>query len=498
MKEAYNILLPLKDNDVRTRTVVMFTDGKPTHYGMTGEDFGGESDSGFSNIIASGCIRYAYNIKNEIGAPVFSVGLFANADKTDQIKTYMEYTSSDHTDKQAMPASTTDYIPFNTPNGDYCFIVSDNLPLDEIFSKIASQSGGSKTALSAASSNVDVVSSSFVLPSEVNADNVGDKIKIFIAKVNNDSTMAYNGDLRFYEERIKGQLGGDVNWTYQELDATGAIKPGVAPKLADAGISISLATVNGQPAIKVTGFDYSSCFCGPIYQSGWNPEGQSDADNLAHVDHYQGYKIIIMIPIKANQEAVGGPNVDTNAPGSGIYIKDGEQSALVPYVSPTVSLPYNFFITKKGLRPGESAKFKLERASLNPYYNDKGELPKGWSATSIPEESWMYVSTVFVTQPENASPSNNPIVKVRGLPSTSDTNGDYIYRISEEVWSWSYHRDAPQYTDKSKVDNPFTFENKKKEGIDQKVRHAESKATNVFNGSSTNNVVYDDSKGNVR
>ena len=328
---------------------------------------------------------------------------------------------------------------------------------------------------------MDIVSNSFVLPDDVDATTVSDKVKIFIAKVDNASTKANNGTLVFYEEYIKGHLPSD--WTYQELDDKGEIKPDVDPKMADAGVTVSLIDDNG---IKVTGFDYSSCFCGPIYEEGYTPTG-TDADK-SHVDHYQGYKIIIMIPIQANPDAVGGPNVDTNAPGSGIYITDEDETAFVAYKSPTVSLPYNFYIKKTGLKPGESAKFKLERASMPENPADD------WSPEDLPESSWKYVSTIFVTQPQGASASNAPIVKVRGLPSTSETEGDYVYRISEEKWSWSYLRDEPQYTDKSKVDNPFNFDNDKKEDIDTKVRHAESKVTNVFNGSSSGNVVTDDSK----
>ena len=501
MGAAYDILLPLKDDDLRTRTVVMFTDGKPTHYDLPAEDFPTEPDaSAFSNVIASGCILHAYNIKNEIGAPVYAVGLFATADKTNQIKTYMEYTSSDFTDQQAMPTGADDYLSFNQTYGDYCFIVSDDMPLDEIFSEIAHQSGGSNTSLSAASANVDVVSNSFVLPADVTASTVAQKVKIFIARVDSAATRANSGKLVFEEEIIKGHLPDD--WTYRELDEYGEIKPGVAPKKADNGISIELVTINGNPGIKVKGFDYSSCFCGPIYKDGWNPEGQSDSENLAHVDHYQGYKIIIMIPIKANQDAVGGPNVDTNAPGSGIFITDGDETAFVGYNSPSVSLPYNFFIQKEGLQPGESAKFMLERAYI------PTDASSTWKPSDLPESAWSYVSTVFVTQPMTASATNEPIVKVRGLPSTTrdlpeyedlpeSQQRDYVYRISEEKWTWSYHRDGAQYSDKSKVDNPFYFENDKKDGIDQKVRHAESKVTNIFNGSSTNNKKYDDSKTNT-
>jgi hypothetical protein len=99
--------------------------------------------------------------------------------------------------------------------------------------------------------------------------------------------------------------------------------------------------------------------------------------------------------------------VATNASGSGIFITDGDQSALVPYISPTVSLPVNIHITKTGLSDGESAKFKIERAIL----------PEGDVNVST-LTGWHYVSTVFVTKRKGST--GDPIVKVIGLPEQGD------------------------------------------------------------------------------
>ena len=256
----------------------------------------------------------------------------------------------------------------------------------------------------------------------------------------------------------------------------------IRPKKVDATIGISLEGTN---KIKVTGFDYSSNFCGPVYK----------LNEPTVVDHYQGYK---MIPIKMNPDAVGGPDVNTNGAGSGIFVKEGDATAFVPYESPTVSLPVNIYITKKGLKGGESAKFMIERATL----------PKSGPVV-YSELTWTYVSTVFVTKSKGST--TDPIVYVRGLPANQDVvigEGDsattehrsFVYRISEENWSWSYTPyTPPQYTDTENIDNSFTFSNTPIENIDVKVRHAESKATNIFKpGVVEGNVIYDDSKTNTR
>ena len=115
------------------------------------------------------------------------------------------------------------------------------------------------------------------------------------------------------------------------------------------------------------------------------------------------------------------------------------------------------------------------------------------------------------------------MIQVRGLPATitvdedEDGNPDVgsdgkiiqlgvVYRITEENWAWSYDIDGtddypnPQYTVTSKVDNPFAYSNDKKENIDVIIRHAESKATNIFKavGEDEDNERYDDSKTNNR
>lgn len=433
-----------------SRTVVVFTDGEP---------YPNTNNANYTSAIAA-----ARTSKVTHEATVFTVGLFTTTPaSTSNLYRFMNYMSSNAPNATSFTNAGDDY---DSTAGYYKDASAANADLTAVFTEIAKQSGGSQASLSAASSNVDVISNSFVLPDYVDASTVQNEVKIFFAKVNNQLTKDNNGVLVFDEEVIKEYS----TYTYQPLNEDGSIKENTDPQPVTATVAM-----HGDNGIKVTGFDYSSCFCGSVTDENGNVT-------------YQGYKIIIMIPILANDDAVGGPNVDTNAPGSGIYVTDGDTEAYVAYNSPTVSLPYNIFIQKEGLEPGESAKFKLERAFM------PDPVPAGWAAADIPESSWTYVSTIFVTQPMGDTTSK-PIVKVRGLPSTDD-NGDYVYRVTEETWTWSYHRPGPQYTDKSKVDNPFYFVNTPKENIDQKLRHAESKATNVFNGSTTK-AVYEDSKNNT-
>ena len=202
-----------------------------------------------------------------------------------------------------------------------------------------------------------------------------------------------------------------------------------------------------------------------------------------------------------SENAVGGPNVATNEEGSGIYINPDDEDPVVKFVSQHVSLPTNLHINKQNLKVGESAKFDIMRATL----------PANWPAQPTAQNykslTWSYVSSVFVTRHSNDD-EDDPIVKIKGLPSAT-TSGDYIYKIVESDWGWSYVFSKAtdttgeiEITDKELVTtdkfitNPIIFVNTPETDIDFKVRHAESKATNSFIGSGT--VGYDDSKSNGR
>ena len=464
--------------EVASRTVVLFTDGEPYAQNVS------------TNTLYDNGVKAAEVSKKTHEATVFTVGVFSNSPQAnvDALWFFMNYMSSNAPNASGRTEPGDD---FNPDAGYYKDASDPNMDLSAVFTEIAHQSGGSSTSLSASSSNVDVVSHSFVLPEGANADNIGEVVKIFIAKL---EKIDENGEYVFYEEILKGHTPDNpVNdrdgYYFYPLDEDGEII-GELTKV-DAGISVTLDDTDDHK-IAVTGFDYSSMYCGPVYAL----DGS--------VDHYQGYKIIIMIPIKMNPDAVGGPDVETNGAGSGIYVKADDAAAFVPYVSPTVSLPVNIHITKSGLKPGESAKFMIERADL------PKEGPVNYNSLT-----WRYVSTVFVTRPQNAKDTDpDPVVYVRGLPANEDvttTTGEgddavtttehrsFVYRISEENWSWSYDRNTlPQYTDTDYIDNPFKFSNTPKDNIDVKVRHAESKATNIFKpGVVTGNVKYDDSKKNT-
>ena len=440
-----------------SKTVVLFTDGEPNH------------QSGFDNSVANTTINRANTAKTTNEATVFTVGIFSN--ETNNIRTYMNRASSNYTGATSMTNAGANQVDTkyykNAANGD----------LTEVFTQIAQQSGGTQSALSSATSTVDVVSNSFMLPEDVDASNIASYVKVFTAKLR---TIDSDGNY-VWEEEILAPWSDD---TYNIYSETGAV---LDTKDVDNEITVSLKQ-GTRNSVKVTNFDYSNNWCGKI------------VDEVHGTTTYQGHKIIIMIPIKMNPDAVGGPNVDTNGQGSGIFLSPEDTDPAIFFESPTVSLPVNMYISKTGLRPGESAKFKIERAVIPDDPDDPDD--DDWDLEDIADDAWSYVSSVFVTNSPNAqhTEDGDPVVRVKGMPATTMIDGaqwGYIYRITEEEWSWSYLRDeTPQYTVTSKVDNPFEFGNTKKPNIDYLVRHAESKATNQIKVNAAT-VVYDDSKKNT-
>lgn len=406
-----------------SRTVVLFTDGAP------GEGPNWTTGNNATNSVPTSnrCIAAAYTAKNTHTATVFTVILGSIAN--DDMRNYLQYTSSNYPKATSLTSSGD-----KDPKGDYAKEAGNDL--SGVFTTIAHASGGSDIDLSGTTvSQVDVVSASFTLPPGADESS----ISVYTAEC---TGRGDDGFLTF---------GSNV-----PVSKTNAIT-------IDDDIKVTVdASVTGgkKDRITVNGFNYSDNFCG---------EDESSTTG------FHGYKVVLEIPIMMDGEAVGGPDVATNAPGSGIYIQ-GQEKPLVEFVSPKVSLPVNLFINKQGLDVGESAKFRIERTTNG--------------------TTWEPVTSVFVTR-RSGQTDSAPITKVVGLPSTDSSDKPYNYRIVEEDWSWSYTSKAltPTTSDEL-VTNPFIFVNSKKSNIDTNIRHAESKATNTFkeNGGAT----YDDSKTNTR
>lgn len=482
--ESANTLLSRLGSRDSNRTVVLFTDGLPG-------DGATEWKDGTNLGPATDCIRQAYTAKHTYGATVFSVCIWPGDYSTTggkQMMKYLECTSSNY--PNANPSGKSSFNPTGErlSNEEAIFTITNpSQGLASVFADIANMSGGSAANLTSASSTVDIISHSFKFPDNFDAS----QVKIFTAKLDHINNYGQANVEYVFDEEILAGHSPDKYKVYHP--STGAVMGEyyVDEHEGDGnhgeGLKAEIVTVDGEPGIKVTNFDYRNNWCGPV------------EDQDGSVAYYRGHKIIILIPIQMNPDAVGGPNVETNGEHSGVYLNDGQ--SYVEFKSPTVSLPVNIYIEKAGLVGVESAKFLIESAVLPPLAEGKDNYT---SADILALTDWQYVTSVYVTNSNNYahSEAGNPMVKVKGLPATKLVNGvqkGLVYRVSEEGWSWSYNKSGAtyQYTITGQSNNPFTFTNTIKNGIDKTVKHAESKVTNVFKSGVTNEV-YDDSKTNKR
>lgn len=477
MTEAVNVLSGIPSTRDSKRTVVLLTDGLP----------GNVSSWTDANCMptATGCISQAYIAKQTYGATVFSVSIYPGT-YTTGMTTFLECTSSNYPNANPTAGSTS----FN-PTGDRLpddkaiYTKINPTSLTDLFAEIASMSGGSGANLTSASSTVDIISHSFKFPDNFDAS----QVKIFTAGLLTINNLGEANEEYVFGEEILSGFSPDKYKVYHPT--TGAylgeyfVDEHQGDGIHGEGLKAEIITQNGDPGIKVTNFDYKNNWCGPV------------KDKDGNISYYTGHKIIILIPIQMNPDAVGGPNVITNGDHSGVYLNNGQ--SYVEFKSPTVSLPVNIYIEKAGLVGVESAKFLIERAVLP-------DLPAGQDdytqADILALTDWEYVTSVYVTNSDNYPhdpDSGNPLVKVKGLSATKTVNGvqkGLVYRVSEEGWSWTYNKTGAeyQYTITGQSNNPFTFTNTSKT---ETVKHAESKVTNIFKDVQTKEV-YDDSKTNTR
>ena len=514
MNIAYGIMRPLNDTR-QLRTTVFFTDGEPgltgnwtgtTRIYKTDDNIGGnrvytsaldfvqgEETINIGNFMpnyqtydyaelrydtfssANETINYADQIKGltddskGITSKVYTVSIIN--DPGVQTQVYLGKTSSNWLGADNMGWYTNNWNNLNnswnynhnngnvgarnTDGKNYAFASTSQEGLNDIFETIAGSSGGSDADLGGSTVAVlDIVSQNFQLPNGADPT----QIKVYTAACTGGTEgaltfgtpiIAKTNQARYH--KITRNPDGTISWSTEDYDV-------------DEDIKVTIP--DGKKMIQVTGFDYASNFCG------FDEEG-----------HARGYKVLIEIPVKMDPEAVGGANSVSNEPGSGIYADldgDGKLDPIITYDPPKVDLPTNIYIEKEGLNKGESAKFRIERVSKNA---SKEVLDNPDS------EEWEPVTSVFLTN--TVGEGHKPMVKVRGL----DPN--YIYQIVEEPWSWAYTSEAITVTRTDLlITNPFKFKNTPKTNIDKQIRHAESKATNDFNG--TGSVEYVDSKTNIR
>ena len=417
------------------RTVVMFTDGSPTHNGQN-TDFGTVADA---TISVSNYLKVNYN------ASVFTVGVFDSV--TSDITNYMQRTSSLYTGATSRTTGSlvdTDieyYQDASDPDSD----------LKAIFEDIAKASGGSESSIPAETMLVDAVSNSFEVPSTFKAQDV----VVYTLNALSDGTG--------FDENSREDLDKVILPEDYDLEK---LPPEDAPYMTDEG-KVGVYLKDGK--LMVLGFNYSKPDTEGVtpYDGnwvGWRGNGVDCA----------GKELVIEFNIEAKDGVTGGDGTNTNdITSSGVYIPIYDQNGkflgyqnVNGYPYPQTDLPINIVIQKEGLRRGESATIQIYRApaNLNEFDPNTGK--------PIPDTSkgWENFTKVILT---NTSGSDGETVEKTLLC----LDPSYVYRLVEDNWGWGYHLDETDITTSSQVKNPFVFVNR----LDtDAVKHAEAVSINIF------------------
>ncbi len=429
----------------RSKVVVMFTDGAPTKEGNC--TIGSTTFTEYDATRARS-IYYSNQLKKVDpgfnNAKVFTVGLNPDANAT----RFLKYVSSNYGQVTYTGGTSAGSYSPRTASSNLYFMNAGEKDLKDVFNTIASIAGGTSDVGGSSLVNIDIVSGSFQIPRGNPNDDLAQKIKVYTAQclgLDPDKTYEEKGVIKHYlafaepkeiksrepvklwvSKPVEGSTT-DVTWELETIDV-------------DEGISVTVekdpTDTTKKDVIKVTGFDYAKFWCGfdgdPNHSTGADANtedyvasdyGSYDLGTGPYIKGYRGFKIIIDIPIALQDNAVGGPSVNTNEAGSGLL--DPKTGTLfVAYPRPKLTIPVNLWIQKEGLQKGESASFVILRKLAE-------------ATTEEPNPTYKPLTNVLVSGETKDDGTSKPVmVKLLNLDPA------YYYKVVEEGWSWSYTSNA--------------------------------------------------------
>lgn len=464
--------LPAVDNSgkvtLRNRTVVFFTDGDPV-----------KSGNGFCQITHD-ALGYGTVLKKtgagNINSKIFTIGLNPSSSSLP----FLKYLSSNwswsqqtvntnssasyaHYIGEQIPAYDEEHDPEHTAPKRIFYSDAATTDISKIFEAIAEYSGGGASSASSSSlTAIDIVSSSFTLPKNVDVS----RIKVYTApcvgttgETWTDSEGVDHDVLAFADlekDEILANDGSDgrdpvgVIWVARVDDeGNPVLDPDTHEQIwdkktnydIDANITVTIDKTNN--TVNVGGFKYGELWCGHDADPDHNNSLEFDADDYptTYQPGYRGFKLIIEFPIVVKDGALGGANVPTNEEGSGLYQVDDQGNIigrLFEYPQPELPIPVNLWIEKRGLKPGESATFTIMKKPID-----------GSTDEYVP----------FTRVNIIGSADGTPVIaKLLNLDPT------FFYKIWEEGWAWTYSNQAQDQataptTEDPTVTNPIVIEN---------------------------------------
>jgi len=253
------------------RFVIVYTDGNPVGNLQDEYDEGGINDT-------TAAIEQAYITKNTHKATVYAIAPPSNVGKA-----ILSCLSSEYPQAKSTSNKGTE----NSDGVDYAIAATSTAELKKAFQNLAQTIAQAAIQLGSTTVIKDVITDYFELPDELTSQLEG--------KSEEDALKLVKQYIKVYTADYK--------------------EPGDFPEKVlfnDAKISLSKDENGDYKIIKVDNFDYSA--------------------NWVGVDHgiYRGKKLIIEIPINANEDFLGGNNVPTNEETSGVYSASGELAGKFP------------------------------------------------------------------------------------------------------------------------------------------------------------------------
>jgi len=444
---AQTVLQSKRDDAVQC--VIMFTDGTPT------------SGSMFEPEVVIPALSTSKAMKTN-DVIVYTVGLFDDNDKTDDVQKYMSGVSSNYTAASATGSTTkilgiairyqiTFRLDGAVQDQKYYHETSDAEELKEIFTTIgadiASENAGIRLPVSEVTLK-DIITPQFLLP---------DGASSITLKVADIDDVQYSGRMTDASVTVTG-------YTWKEPYVIWENSQNVSTDPAFTGV---VAELDGQ-SVNVQGFDFSRYWVGlNVVKEGNKITSRSTNTN--------GKKLIIEIIIQFDPSCTDDGQITTNAPGSGIYVGGDDAEPIVNYdVNPSkVYTPLPLKIVKNG---------GLERNESILYFIERGTLEDGeWL-----EDASFPLMTVALTRTSNSDVVRQTISALPAMKKVGNNDVFYYYRVTEDnTWSWAHKTAAPVVLTQKLFDNlddynsvEFVFDEAPDTAGD--IQHAEAVRANEF------------------
>jgi len=319
------------DNRDCKKIIVFFTDGAPAEPSDGSWGNSPYYESYFMPVMNTEANKVIANsgLNKKANYDVYTVGTFDEVNTIDDIKNYLQYTSSNYPDATSMTASG------EKKSSNYAYFAKDANALNNIFNAISQDikkngGAGEESATNANSVTVrDVVTPKFVVPSDAEGNIDNSKIKIYTAastgvkKAPSFTTESY----AYYAKDATSQDANGYSWGDPQLRTD---------------LTLATSVTDGKTTVDVSGFDFSANWVGLVEVIENNVITSSQVSDT-------GNKLIVEVVIQPDPDDVGGL-VPTNDASSGIYItKNGVVSELEAYPKPDdVLVPMDLTIVMKG------------------------------------------------------------------------------------------------------------------------------------------------------